>query len=317
MRVFRLAKRKEVSPGYSTHSPGCCIFVFFFLITTIGLAFSPLLSGSGDSAGASAVISDREQIYRALLAIATSLVAYIVMVRVVEKRTPSELRDHAPLRLLQGLLLGLALISAVVGLVWQIGGINFSGLQTPQGWLVLIFVDGLYAGIAEEIMVRGVLFRLTEEMLGTWGSIALSAIIFGAIHAPNPNATVFSVISIALSAGVLFGAIYAATRSLWICAGTHIAWNVTQGVIFGIPISGNQVTGLLNSEPTGPNLISGGSFGVEASIVTPVLMVIVAVFFLHNAKKYGRIVQPYWKRTTTGNADGERLTFRNASRLSA
>ena len=182
---------------------------------------------------------------------------------------------------------------------------------------MLIAMVGLNAGFVEEIAMRGVFFRLIEELLGTAGSVALGAILFGALHLANPNATIFSAVAIALSAGVLFPALYAATRSLWICIGAHAAWNVAQGLIFGIPVSGFDSDGWLRSAAKGADLISGGAFGVEASIVTPILLAVIAAVFLLRAKKYGRIVQPYWKRTTTGNADGERLTFRNASRLSA
>ena len=79
----------------------------------------------------------------------------------------------------------------------------------------------------------------------------------------NPEATWIAVLCIAVEAGVLLAAAYITTRRLWLPIGLHFAWNFTQGGIFGVPVSGFRVRGLLKSTLTGPELLSGGAFGAE------------------------------------------------------
>lgn len=229
-------------------------------------------------------------------AIIAVLVAYFVLVRYIERRQPTELTGKILSGTLVGLHAGLALISAVVGIVWLLNGIEFTGTQTPTGWAMVLIVTGFQAGIIEEIITRGVLFRLIEELLGSWGSTALSAFIFGALHLGNDNATFASAMSIAVSAGLLFAALYMLTRSLWVCIGTHFAWNVAQALLFDIAVSGNDHSGFFASHPVGNDLISGGAFGVEASIVTPIVVGLVAVALFVRAAQIGNVVAPKWMR---------------------
>ena len=81
----------------------------------------------------------------------------------------------------------------------------------------------------EELRDRGILFRLLEQNLGTWGALGLSAVAFGFSHWKNPGATWWSSLAIALEGGVLLAALYAATRSLWIPIGVHWSWNLFEG----------------------------------------------------------------------------------------
>lgn len=91
---------------------------------------------------------------------------------------------------------------------------------------------GLGAGIGEEILFRGVLFRIVEEGLGTWAALLVSALFFGAVHLGNPGATLWSSATIAIEAGLLFGLLYHVTRSLYLCMGVHAAWNFMQGTVY-------------------------------------------------------------------------------------
>jgi hypothetical protein len=169
-------------------------------------------------------------------------------------------------------------------------------------WLAAILVLGLGAGIGEEIMFRGVLFRIVEEGLGTWAALLVSALAFGAIHLGNPNATLWSGLAIAIEAGILFGLIYHVTRSLWICMGLHAAWNVMQGPFYGIAVSGLKQHGWLQSSLTGPDWLTGGSFGAEASVVALGCCTALSIVFLVIALRRGSIVPPSWRRRTPATA---------------
>ncbi|TCV95706.1 hypothetical protein EC912_10250 [Luteibacter rhizovicinus] len=225
------------------------------------------------------------------------VLAYWILVRFVERRRIAEL---APRKLVPHVLLGLAagfaLFSAVVGVLWSFGAFTVSGINHDVVWLGPILVLGVGAGVGEEIISRGVLFRIVEEGLGTWAALLISAAFFGGMHLGNPNATTWSALAIALEAGLLFGLVYHVTRSLWVCMGMHAAWNVAQGPFYGIPVSGFDQHGLLASHMQGPDWLTGGAFGAEASVVALALCSILTAVCLAVAIDRGSMVPPFWRR---------------------
>jgi membrane protease YdiL (CAAX protease family) len=232
-----------------------------------------------------------------------AVVAYTVLVKAVERRPMSELaaRDIPTLGL-AGLLLGALLISAVVGVLWLAGSYHVTGSDPSVNWLPVVLVTGVGAGISEEIITRGVLFRAIEEGLGTWWALAISALFFGAAHIFNPGATLWSSLAIAIEAGVLLALLYHVTRSLWPCIGLHAAWNVMQGTVFGIPVSGTDTHGLLISNRTGPDWLSGGVFGAEASVVALIICSSFSALLLIIAIRRGTIIAPSWRRRVAAGA---------------
>lgn len=154
----------------------------------------------------------------------------------------------------------------------------------------------LASAYTEELLFRGILLRILEEFLGTWIALLGSSALFALIHAANPNATLFSVVAIFLEAGILLGAAYILTRRLWLAIGIHFAWNFTQAGIFGVNVSGTSLGGLLDSELSGPALLSGGRFGIETSVFAVVLCLGVGIALVVLAHRKGRIQAPGWKR---------------------
>ena len=92
--------------------------------------------------------------------------------------------------------------------------------------------------------------------------IVSAANVFGADAIPwNLGASLWSSTAIAIEAGLLLAMVYHLTRSLWACVGLHAAWNIMQGAVYGIPVSGNPEDGFLVAKMTGPDWLSGGAFG--------------------------------------------------------
>ena len=240
-----------------------------------------------------------------------ALLAYLVLVRWVERRTPSELSlgslvPHG----IVGVLAGALLFSAVVGVLWLLGSYHVTGTNAHADWLGALLVVGLGAGIGEEIMFRGVLFRITEEGLGTGWALLVSAVFFGAVHIANPGATLWSSAAIAIEAGLLFGLLFHVTRSLPLCMGLHAAWNFMQGTVYGIPVSGTPADGWLVSTRSGPDWLSGGVFGAEASVIALGLCTLCTIALLLLAMRRGSLVRPCWRREVTAfamPADGRTL----------
>jgi membrane protease YdiL (CAAX protease family) len=236
---------------------------------------------------------------RALRSIVAVSLAYWILVRVIEGRRVHELRSTvAAPHFGAGWLLGMLILVAAAALIAALGGLRFLGVDGGAELVAPLLVLGLVPGITEEIIARGILFRVVEDGLGSWAALAISALLFGFGHAANPNATLWSSVAIAIEAGILLGMAYAWTRSLWFVMGLHAAWNFTQGAILGIPVSGIDVKGLVDSQERGNAWISGGAFGAEASGVTVVLCTTIGLWFARKAIRDGRIVAPRWRGRT-------------------
>ena len=220
-----------------------------------------------------------------------ALIAYLILVKLIERRRVRELaaRD-IPTFGVAGLITGAVLFSLVVGVLWLVGSYHVIGINAHVDWLPAVLVVGIGAGIGEEILVRGVIFRIVEEGLGTWWALAISALLFGAAHIANPAATLWSSAAIAIEAGVLLALLYAVTRSLWACIGLHAAWNIMEGTVYGIRVSGTHANGWLVSTLTGPDWLSGGAFGAEASVVALAVCLTLSALLLMVALRRGSIV---------------------------
>ncbi len=192
-----------------------------------------------------------------------------------------------------GLLAGALLYTAVVGVAAGLGVYRIVGAGDTSTLVQQVISNGVMPGFMEELLFRGILFRWLEEFAGSWIALVITSGLFGLAHILNPSATWFSSFAIAIEASLLGGA-YMLTRSLWMSIGLHAAWNVTQGAIFGIAVSGNAARGLLKSELSGPAILSGGGFGLEASIIAVVIAAGAGLWFLKLAVDQRRIVSPFW-----------------------
>ncbi|HVC28592.1 MAG TPA: type II CAAX endopeptidase family protein [Gammaproteobacteria bacterium] len=222
---------------------------------------------------------------------------YAAYVRLIEKRSVSEFGQHRAIpEISKGFLVGILLFCLVMLILWLLGSLKISGMN-PWSVMITPLIGALVAGFIEEILIRGILFRIIEESLGTWIALTASAVIFGLLHMFNPGATLVSTVAIALEAGILLAAVYIYTRRLWMVIGLHIAWNFTEGGIFGASVSGGTDHGLFNSQFYGANLITGGHFGPEASVVAVVICLAAGVVYLVLAYRKGNFVRPYWRRS--------------------
>lgn len=277
--------------------------IVFFIVTFAVLSFAVGLGARAAGVAKAAMDGPLWQlVFRAFL----PLIAYLVLVKSIERR---RLRELDLRRLLPdgplGLAAGAALFSAVVGVLWLLGSYHVVGTNPNAHWLAAALTVGLGAGIGEEIMFRGVLYRIVEEGLGSWIALGISALFFGAVHLGNPGATLWAGAAIAIEAGILFGLLYLVTRSLWVCMGLHAAWNFMQGTVYGIPVSGTHADGWLVSNRSGPDWLSGGVFGAEASVVALTLCLLVSAVLLAVAVRRGLLVPPRWRRE--GVQAGDRL----------
>jgi membrane protease YdiL (CAAX protease family) len=184
-----------------------------------------------------------------------------------------------------------------IGAAYEFSGTLPDGTWVPQTerlslapfWL--LFAAMLMVGFYEELWSRGYhMLNLTEGLTGgrvkpergALYGILVSSVIFGLLHAANPNATFFSIVNITL-AGVWLALPYLVTGSLWLSIGLHAAWNFIMGGVFGLPISGQDKTAeaaLFTLKPAGPEWFTGGAFGPEGGVAGVLALLLGTVLLL-------------------------------------
>ncbi len=232
---------------------------------------------------------------------AVSIALVFAVYKLVIRRLGEHPRDDLPLReapkgLGLGLLLGFLIFALVVGVAAIADVYNIIGEGGIGALIASAIAIAIVPGFLEEVLFRGILFRWLEEFGGSWLALALTAALFGLGHIFNPGATPLSSFAIALEAGVLLGGIYMLTRNLWAAIGLHAAWNFTQGWIFDVPVSGFDQQGLVEAQLSGPELLSGGTFGLEASVIAMVVATGVGIWLVVLAVRQGEVVRPWWVR---------------------
>jgi hypothetical protein len=202
---------------------------------------------------------------------------YALLVRFGEDRYPDELSiKAAPAQLAAGLTLGTVMLGTVMALLLAFDLYTIDWLGSAPAWRA--GGHAIQAALIEETLVRAILFRLLWRAFGPVPAFIVSAAVFGVSHIVNPGATIVSVLCIALEAGIMLGALYALTGRLWVSFGVHAAWNFTQGYVFGATVSGGEAGPALAhsvARPEASVLLTGGSFGPEASL--PALLVCTGV----------------------------------------
>ncbi len=232
-----------------------------------------------------------------ILLIALCLLVYKTIIRKLGRKKHDDLPLNA--RALRELALGLGagalLISICVGLAAAFGVYRITGPDSFADWSEIIFITGIYAGFFEELLIRGIILRWLEELAGSWIALVLSGLLFGFLHGANDNATFFSSLAIAIEAGVLLGAAYMLTRSLWLAIGLHAGWNVVQA-LWDVPVSGFETVGPIAATLEGHRLLAGGGFGLEATVFALIVATSAGIGVLILASRKGRLVRPIWRR---------------------
>ena len=232
-------------------------------------------------------------ILQALLA----LIAYQYLYQFYEKRKITELsKKRLAKNLFLGLLIGVGLQSLTI-LVMYLNG-NFSIISVNPFLLILPSLTMAFtSAITEEVLFRGVLYRLTEEKLGSYIALLISGLIFGAMHYSNPNSSLGAALGLAIQAGLLLGAAYIYSKNLWVPIALHFGWNFAQSGIYGASTSGYSLNAsLLTTKIEGAEWITGGAFGPEGSVQATVFCLMVTIILMVLSHRQNKIIKPFWKK---------------------
>lgn len=218
------------------------------------------------------------------------IVATLVMVALFDRRNDWGLGwrgSHRLLETVKGMLIGIVLISLVFVTVWLLGGLEIVAFQwntdiiSSLALSVLLFAS---VAVSEELFSRGYVQGLVKHQFGPVVAIIVSSLLFALLHSLNPG--VFSsplpVINLLL-AGLLLGISRELSGSLWLPIGFHFTWNLWQGNVYGFPVSGMPMASVTVLEVAENQVVSGGSFGAEGSIVATIVLLsgVYLIYRLH------------------------------------
>ena len=196
----------------------------------------------------------------------------------------------------------------MMGIGWAVSAVNFLAI------IVCLFLCGCYrivnvefdvasqlswlslfllVGVVEEVIFRGILFRLIADKWNIAVGLTTSSLLFGLAHLGNPGATLWAALAIALASGWLFGMAYAYHQTIWVPVGMHWAWNYLEGGVFGCSVSGTPLDyrPLITPKISGTDLLSGGAFEPEASIICVAIgigiSIVYTVLYIKKRKRLG------------------------------
>lgn len=216
-------------------------------------------------------------------AVVATVIYWAVMRFIANRATPELALIGKDAALGAGIGIGYVLMS--VGLIALAGGYAFGVVSSPQiGTISSGLAVAFGAAVTEELVLRGLALQAFERLWGSGAALTITAVLFGALHLANPSATVWSSCAIAIQAGVVLGAAFLWRRNIWFVVTLHFSWNATLALL-GVPVSGQLTTGMLVTIDRGPELLSGGDFGLEASIVPVVLGIALSVAMLVFARR--------------------------------
>ena len=186
--------------------------------------------------------------------------------------------------MLVGLGFALAFIGGLFLLLWLLGAITITGYVGFKPGVFFVSMMLFLAAFDEELIFRGYILNSMMDSSSRWVALAGSSALFALMHAGNPSVwSNWVPMTELFAAGFILGISYTFTKNLWFPTFFHFGWNFFQG-LFGFEISGINVDSwkMISHENTGnvPDIISGGAFGIEGSVIT-LSCTIICTYFIY------------------------------------
>lgn len=262
------------------------MILYLVIGTVVFLPSIPILMilplGTGDTGPASGA----NLMFVLFLNVSFLLAARIVL-KWIDRKPPALLGLNLWFSSLKELSLGLAIGLANFGIVilallafgWI--SIEWTGIRMADADVFSLHLGTFLVFAAfEELINRGYLFQTLCEGMGIWAAAIIINMIFSLVHVINPAFSMLAGAFLFIH-GLLYTIVYLKTRSLWTPIGLHLAWNLAQGPLAGMKVSGTPVdTSLFLTEVTGPDLYTGGGFGIEGGLVAILLSVVILLALL-------------------------------------
>jgi membrane protease YdiL (CAAX protease family) len=217
------------------------------------------------------------------------LVSYYYLFRLYDKREITELSlKHLPKEMFGGFTFGFLTISLSIFILYLLGYYQASSI-TSTHYTARMFTVLIFAAIVEDLFHRGLIVRVMENWLGTHIAIVI-AMLVELQHIFNPNTNLFSFFT-DLIWGFTMAMMFIYTKRIWLPYFFHLGWNFAQP-FYGSNLTGiNDMGNIIQSKFTGPELLTGGATGIEGSIFTASILLIIGIVLYYLAKKEGKIIK--------------------------
>lgn len=186
---------------------------------------------------------------------------------------------------LVGIISGVLMLAVSIGVIVLTGAIEYHGIfENVNILMILLFVGGfMVQGAMEEILCRGLVLHALKEKTSLAIAIGVSTIMFILPHWSSlfASETIYGVIGIVnlVLISIIFSLLTIRYKSIWAACGLHSFWNAILYSILGLNLSGNDemVIAIFNMQSVGETIWNGGMYGIEASLVTTVVLALAAV----------------------------------------
>ena len=271
----------------------------FFICYVIGMILGNslimgILFASGKDPTQGEAFSDRVMEMLGLYGVAAIIAVSILYWKLIEKRKLSEMGVTENISgWFIGAGLGILLIIAAVSAIMVTGTIEFTVFSTNLNITMLLLMLGGYTvqGAAEEFLCRGLVFGSLRNKVSLPVAVGANTLVFiiphmGSLADAEPMFVILGVANLAATS-CLFSFITLRTGSIWAACGLHSLWNFVLECVCGLTVSGSEgaSTSVINMHSVGENLLNGGKYGIEASIITALVTGTAAVLLCHSYKK--------------------------------
>lgn len=184
-----------------------------------------------------------------------------------------------------GIVIGLLIMGFAALLLIIIDEIIFLNYKVDFKSIIYMFILFILVSLAEEFLLRGYILRNFMYSFNKYVALILSSFLFSIMHGLNPSFDFIAFINLFL-AGILLGLPYIFNKNLWFPIALHFSWNFFQS-LFGFNVSGQESYSLVQIDIPDPNLINGGNFGFEGSILSIIVQIILifAIFIWYRKKQ--------------------------------
>lgn len=217
------------------------------------------------------------------------LVNYNYLFRLYDKRKITELSiKYLPKEMFGGFIFGFLTISLSIFILYLLGHYQAFSITTTH-YSARMFTVLIFAAIVEDLFHRGLIVREIENWLGTHIAIII-AMLVELQHISNTNFKLFDLL-LYLIWGFTMAMMFIYTKRIWLPYFFHLGWNFSQP-FYGSNLTGlNDMGSIIQSKFTGPELLTGGAFGIEGSIITLSFLFFIGIVLYYLSKKEGKIVK--------------------------
>ena len=192
-----------------------------------------------------------------------------------------------------GAVVGVILLVLSVAAIVLTGNMEYHGVFENVDILMILLLFGgfIIQGATEEILCRGIVLHALREKTSVWIAIAVSTVLFIIPHWSSlfDGGTVYGVIGVAnlVLISIIFSLLTVRFKSIWAACGLHSFWNAILYSVLGLNLSGKDetVTAIFDMQSVGKNIWNGGEYGIEASIITAVVLALAAVLLWYMSRK--------------------------------